>query len=258
MKITGNNENIDSLKSWEDAFLKSSNKWKDDRSACSLAKYFTEPNIESSKGLQKLTEILKTVGYNDVEYIEAEVEHESKFDKYRNGRKHDLMINAKNGDGSICICIEAKVDESFGKTVASEFKSAKETLNNNPESNSKKLPRLIKLLKKYYNEDCSNYNSLDSCDYTQIRYQLLHALAGTIAEAKDPIKLAVMPIFVFHTDDIKENTAKKNKQDYINFMESLGFDKTETSDKLITYRKNVDGVDVISFYVDIDMKKNND
>jgi hypothetical protein len=247
MKITGKKREIKDFAEWEDAF--GGNNWKDGYSACSLAKYFTEPNIESSKGLQKLTEILTAVGYNDVEYIEAEIEHESEFDEYKNGRKHDLMINAKNGDGSICICIEAKVNEKFGNNnVAKEYDNAIKLKEKG--SKSEKFKRIRKLCNDIFRINIEDNKFENNEEIGELRYQLLYYFAGSLVDAKHA-DVVFMPVLVFHEYKKRDSNLKAYKL----FMELFPLKDRETiisDDGTMTiYKGKYEGVTIISCYATI-------
>lgn len=52
-----------------------------------------------------------------------------------------------------------------------------------------------------------------------IRYQLLYATAGTIAERAD---ISILFVIVFKTDLYNERIGAENYQDYIKFMKTVG------------------------------------
>ncbi len=64
---------ITDLKSWEKAFLEVDKEkhWEKDRSAYSLANYFSNPTIGNSKGLKSIKGILKLFGFDDVLFSHA-------------------------------------------------------------------------------------------------------------------------------------------------------------------------------------------
>lgn len=244
--------NISNLSDWEKAFNQKDNDqhWKDQRSANSLARYFTEPSIDHSKGIKQLRNILSKIGYKHVEFIDAEIEHESRFDQFRgHGRMQDLFVQASVNGELIPICIEAKVDEAFGETIVANYAQAQETKEQNPQS--KKVERINNLLNRFYG---SSYIEQDTSqfEFNNIRYQLLHYLAGSMAEATN--KVVLMPIFVFQTEQYDDNKAKKNKRDYQDFMQSLGFerqDKIKLENCDIYCNKDIEGVSVWSAYIEI-------
>ena len=129
MRITNKNGTVISdIKSWEEAFkeVDSPCHWKDGRSANALANHFVSPNVEFSEGISVLKNNLSKFGLNNVVMSHAEIEHESRFDKFRgNGRIQDMVIWANNENTPIVICVEAKVDECFNNSISDAYKIAK-------------------------------------------------------------------------------------------------------------------------------------
>ena len=247
MQISNKNGRIiTSIQTWRDAFIEVDNArhWKEGRSAHSLALHFTSPSMDNSDGMNVLSKCFGYLGYENVLFDHAEIEHESRFDAFQgNGRIQDLMIWARSGKLPIAICLEAKVDESFDLNVPDAYKSKETVLSMNP--NSKALQRLINLCKCYYNDTpISGLNN--------IRYQLLYYLAGSINEAKKINGIAFMPVFVYHTDLYDEENGKNNRSDYKKFMESLNFKPIPLEDNtMLMYQNRFDGTDVFSAYVEV-------
>lgn len=141
MVITNkNNRLIQDFKSWETAFLEvdEAKHWKQDKSAYTLAKYFTNPEISNSNGINTLNEYVKACGFNDIEITHAEIEHESRFDRFKGrGRMQDMVVWANTKNKPIAICIEAKVDECFNETIYEEYTKALTILYKNNKSRKK-------------------------------------------------------------------------------------------------------------------------
>ena len=173
MKISNkNNRLITNLESWKTAFIEvdKEKNWEEGRSACTLAKYFTTPNIEESDGIEKIKEYLEALGFSNLKFNSAEIEHESRFDSFRGqGRMQDLAIWGESEKGSILTCIEAKVDEEFNELLNKAYDNAKQKFDETIRSNAKK--RIEELCKKYLNV---NAESIKSGDENNIRYQLLY------------------------------------------------------------------------------------
>ena len=214
-----NNTVITDITSWKNAFIEVDNSkhWKEGRSAHSLATYFLSPAIEQSLGMLKIKECLNACGYGDVEYTHARIEHESRFDTYRSGRKQDMVIWTQCGKCRIVVCIEAKVDETFGDTLSDAYNESLKYVKLHPAS--KRKARIEDLCQKYL-----KIQPAEILEENGIRYQLLHYLAGSIGEAKGYGNIVFMPIMVFKAsenyDFIK---TKKNKEDYDAFMRTLNF-----------------------------------
>lgn len=249
MQISNKNGKIiTSLPIWEEAFIEVDNAkhWREGRSAHSLALHFTSPSMDNSYGINVLLKCLGYLGYEKVVFDYAEIEHESRFDSFSgNGRIQDLMIWARSGNQPIAICIEAKVDESFGMSVPNAYKSKEKECSIRP--NSKALQRLINICKHYY-------KGTEISELKNIRYQLLYYLAGSINEAKKINGIVFMPVFVYHTKLYNEKKGNKNRLDYIQFMKSLDFAPVRfNNESLLIYKNRIDGIDVFSAYLEVEL-----
>ncbi len=174
--------------------------WKDGRSAKETAKHWLHTIPLPFQELLKQYEL---------KYELCSPEYVSNFDAYKgNGRNHDLLLIAKDKkDKKVVISIESKVDEPFGDSVKKAIDAAKIAKEKN--SNSKALERIEELRKNLFGE--LNDNQLD------LRYQLLTAVAGTIAEAKK--QEAKSAFFLVQTFVEKENDKhRQNKNDLDRFI----------------------------------------
>lgn len=258
MKILNkNNRLITNLESWKTAFIEVDKKskedngksnWKEGRSACTLAKYFTTPNIEESDGIKKIKEYFEALGFSNPRFESAEIEHPSPFDKYSSPRMQDLVIWGESEKGRILACIEAKVDEEFGNEVLNKaYKKAKQDKIKDPNSNRQN--RIEELCKKYLDV---NAESIKSGDENDIRYQLLHYLAGSICEAKKYGNVVFMPIMVFKTDEYNKTEGDRNSKDYEQFIEALKFEKCNKEKGI--FKRTFEGIDVYISYIEIDFQ----
>lgn len=241
-----NNTVITDITSWKNAFIEVDNSkhWKEGRSAHSLATYFLSPAIEQSLGMLKIKECLNACGYGDVEYTHARIEHESRFDTYRSGRMQDMVIWALCGKCRIVVCIEAKVDETFGDTLSDAYNESLKYVKLHPAS--KRKARIEGLCQKYL-----KIQPAEILEENGIRYQLLHYLAGSISEAKGYGNIVFMPIMVFKTSENYDFTkTKKNKEDYDAFMRTLNF--AYDNQKQI-YKNTIDGVEIFTCYIEISL-----
>lgn len=238
------------LESWKTAFIEvdKEKNWEEGRSACTLAKYFTTPNIEESYGIKKIKEYFEALGFSNPRFESAEIEHPSPFDEYSRPRMQDLVIKGESENGRILACIEAKVDEKFGNEVLNQaYKNAKQYKIKHPNSNRQN--RIEKLCKNYLNVSAESINSEPE---NNIRYQLLHYLAGSICEAKKYGDVVFMPIMVFKTDEYNKKKGERNRKDYERFIEALKF---EWCNKEKQIRKRTFGnVDVYISYIEIDFQ----
>ena len=258
MKISNkNNRLITDLESWKTAFIEVDKKskedngksnWEEGRSACTLAKYFTTPNIEESNGIKKIKEYFEALGFSNLKFNSAEIEHRSPFDKYKGGtRMQDLVIWGESEKGSILVCIEAKVDEEFNELLNEAYKKAKQEKIKDPNSNRQN--RIEELCDKYLNV---NAESIKSGDENNIRYQLLYYLAGSICEAKEYGNVVFMPIMVFKTDEYNETIGEMNREDYKQFRKALKFEMCNEEKGI--FKRTFEGIDVYISYIEIDFE----
>lgn len=238
------------FESWKTAFIEVDKKdnWEEGRSACTLAKYFTTPNIEESDGIKKIKEYLKALGFSNLKFNSAEIEHRSPFDKYSRPRMQDLVIWGESEKGRILACIEAKVDEKFGNEVLNQaYKKAKQDKIKYPNSNRQN--RIEELCKKYLNV---NAESIKSGDKNNIRYQLLYYLAGSICEAECCEDVVFMPIMVFKTDEYNKKKGDRNRKDYEQFRKALKFEMCNEEKGI--FKRTFEGIDVYISYIEIDFQ----
>lgn len=251
MKIENkNNRLITNLESWKTAFIEvdKEKNWEEGRSACTLAKYFTTPNIEESYGIKKIKEYFEALGFSNPRFESAEIEHPSPFDEYSRPRMQDLVIKGESEKGRILACIEAKVDEKFGNEVLNQaYKNAKQYKIKHPNSNRQN--RIEKLCKNYLNV---NPEDIKPKDKTNIRYQLLHYLAGSICEANEKDNVVFMPIMVFKTDEYNKKKGDRNRKDYDRFIKALDFKECNKDKKIL--KRTFEGIDVYISYIEIDFK----
>lgn len=258
MKISNkNNRLITNLESWKTAFIEVDKKskedngksnWEEGRSACTLAKYFTTPNIEESDGIKKIKEYLEALGFSNLKFNSAEIEHRSPFDKYKGGtRMQDLVIWGESEKGRILACIEAKVDEEFNELLNKAYDNAKQDKIKDPNSN--KQNRIEKLCDTYLNVSAESINSENE---NNIRYQLLYYLAGSICEAKEYGNVVFMPIMVFKTNEYNKTEGDRNREDYERFIKALKFEMCNKEKEI--YKRTFEGIDVYISYIEIDFQ----
>lgn len=186
--------------------------WKEGRSAKELAKDWTS---NKGKDLERL--IGSYPEFNEITFEMAAPEYESKFDEYRGkGRQHDLLVLASDKRGQVLISVEAKADESFGRIIKDYYISQIVARIN--DISTKAPDRIEKLLKNVFD------NNIDVKSF-DLRYQLLHAIAGTIAEAKRRnIKRAVFLVYTYCSKDEKlfnSDKHKRNMKDLNQFVSYL-------------------------------------
>ena len=192
---------IHNVEDWVKSFDFSKNE-EDGKSAKTLAQFCKENDVESI--IKKwIAPIVKEYSSLDI----AIPEMSTKFDNYGKGRTHDLGIYGRifNGKG-IFIGVEAKVNETFGRTVQQAYNYVDTLRNKGKNSNLK--ARIDGLKDKYF----------PGLDLDDIRYQLLYAIAGTLCEEAD---IMILLFTTFETCQYKEKYGKRNDEDLTAFLNLL-------------------------------------
>ena len=193
--------------------------WIDYHSAKEMANFWAGQNrkVNYENFQNFLQKKIKDFDYN---YIIPE--YKSKFDDYRNPRKHDLFITEKNHKA--IITIEGKAAESFGgKEFGIHF--VETVLQKIENHKSKELDRMIELYIDYF-------KSKD--DIFSIIYQILYWFAGSVCDAiKDGTDNVVMVLQEFKSNQINSKKQQKNKRDFekfINFISEGKYKDIEEED----------------------------
>jgi len=185
--------------------------WKDNRSAKELAKEWILNNGSSLKILLRNCNTFK-----GTDLLKASPELETLFDKYGMGRKHDLLIIGQQHDTIVVISIEAKVDENFGNYTVGEYyaKGILKKLNGVKTKVPDRIEKLIDgIFKKPYSDKIQ-----------RVQCQLLHAVAGTLVEAKK--NSASRSLFVVQTfatgaiNQVKYKANSKALDDFVHVISS--------------------------------------
>ena len=117
---------------------------------------------------------------------------------------------------TLFVGLEAKVDEKFGQTVQDRFEDAQKQLVRYPRS---RAAERIKTLPAQFSPSLSLNSMLD------IRYQLVHGTAGTVAarqENGNPCDTYVFYVLVFKTSLYDEHVGQENHQDFMRFISRAG------------------------------------
>jgi len=186
--------------------------WKDGRSAKELAKYFTAEG--GTRIPTAIKELLETYGVKDEQFI-CYPEHETKFDDFKgNGRKHDLLMVHKD----IIIGIEAKAGEELGRTIQNEIERANNAAQLRSSGKTNLPDRIKGLAKSIFDDD-------NLLQIHNLRYQLLHATAGTLCEARERgVSRAVLLILNFKPyvkTNVRKVYFKENEMAIENYIKML-------------------------------------
>ncbi len=145
-------------------------------------------------------------------------EHETLLDHFPGkGRQHDLLLEGFADGGSVVVGVEAKADEPFGPTVAERLSAVEGEISNVPS-------RITNLSQAIFGSDVDKM-------IAGLRYQLLHALAGTMIEAiRRQADLAVFIVHEFVTSQTSSHLQANNGADLARFVSQLTGDQYEAMD----------------------------
>jgi hypothetical protein len=166
--------------------------WKDGRSAKELAKAWLKTGVPRMP--DELDALLRSHPAATGFVVETAMpEMITHLDNFRGGsRNHDLVLLGRSGEQRVLVSVEAKADESFGKLICEELAAAKP---------SSRVPDRIDLLSR------AVFGQPIDQELGNLRYQLLHGIAGALIEAVS--QEAGLVAFVVHefissqTDPVK-------------------------------------------------------
>jgi hypothetical protein len=141
------------------------------------------------------------------------------------GRNHDLWLRGRSTGGPLTVCVEAKVDESFGNPIGEAIAAA---LHENPRSG---LPNRIKtLLRMLLGENCDP----EAPPWRDLRYQLVTACAGTALQAsQDASRIGVVVVQEFTGPSVDINAQQRNAADLKMFVREVFPGGQELSDGVL-------------------------
>jgi hypothetical protein len=186
---------IRSFSEWEKYALPPERKelhWKKGRSAYQLGWSWTangEPAVP-----HELIDLLDShEGTKGTVILSGITEHETALPFSKGGpRCHDLALLAEQNGHTVTVCIEAKADESFGGTIAKEVLKAKKREGTMFLKRLDWLTRSLLGLSAFKDEQLLVLSDA----ITELRYQLLSAVGGTLIEAE--YQKASKAVFVVH------------------------------------------------------------
>lgn len=117
-------------------------------------------------------------------------ELETRLDRFRGkGRVHDLIAIGDGPAGRTMVAIEAKARETFGPTIGEAYQAGLQRAGSNAPTRIEQLVRAVLGI------------SVETA--RELRYQLVHAVAGTLLQARaERAKLAVFVVHEFVRDRV--------------------------------------------------------
>ena len=215
MRIAKKSQPIRDLDHWgEVAGPKSRNHWVPGRSAMETARYWLETGDAFPPQLEDI--LLNHPDFGRVISWSAEPEAKLSFDRRRGEpRNTDLLVLGDDDRGDFVMAVEAKADEPFGQLLPDALTSALEAKLKNPRSQA--LERIDELVRTLLGPKQRNEPSL-----SRIRYQLLTATAGLLAEAASrKADRAILAVQEFCSDQTDDQVQAENAKDLDAFLHRL-------------------------------------
>jgi hypothetical protein len=150
-------------------------------------------------------------------------EHVTRLDDLGEGRHHDVVALGVAGGKLVLVAIEAKNDESLGPLIGeylAEVERADAQRKAEGRSRMSGVPaRVERLVSLVFGERPADLN--------QLRYQLLHGLAGTRLEAEARgADVAVFLVHEFRDSSTDDRKVECNRADIQRFARTLGVERS--------------------------------
>ena len=216
MSITKNKIPLIDLETWGRlAGPKSVDQWVPDRSAMETARAWltvSSPQLPE----EVAAALLSHPSFGPCRAWTGEPEVRLKFDAFPGEpRNTDLLLVCSDAHGDYLVAVEAKADEPFADLASDALADAVEPKIANPGSNA--LVRIEQLAAAILGARAANTPRL-----RDIRYQLLTAAAGVLAEANRlNISRAVLLVHEFVTDKTRDENHHRNAADLGHFVARL-------------------------------------
>ena len=113
----------------------------------------------------------------------------------------------------VVVSIESKVDETFGQTIGTYLRAIERRIQNGEVTNA---GFRIEQLKEAF------FPTIGQTVFESLRYQLLTAIAGTLAEAKNQqAKKAIFLVQTFVSSNMDSKKHRQNHRDLDHFLEVI-------------------------------------
>lgn len=181
--------------------------WKDKRSAKELARSWFRNNVP--KPPDELVSLLEAKFGAGITFDEAKPECIIELDDFAGEHRNcDLVVLCKAGAKRMVINVEAKADEPFGDLIGEYF--------DRKTGSGSKVPERIRQL------SLALFGRVPDEAIRKLRYQLLHAAAATLIEAKDNgAELGLFLVHEFRSASLNSNRLAQNATDWENFVRAF-------------------------------------
>lgn len=202
--------------------------WKPGSSAYELAAQWIERDAE-----QRVTELLSLRReLAGVELLEGIAEKQTRFDDIQRGpRNHDLLVRAMTTAGPLVVAVEGKADEAFDHPL---WRWRQRALRRSPHSEAPR--RVDRLTALFFGTTIDK--DLGHPPLGCLGYQLLSALAGSLADAREAgathAVLLVHEFVTSETDDSKHAANAHALEDFVIRLAGGAIDRADTPDGWIS------------------------
>ncbi len=246
MRVEKNGIPITSLREWEQlAPPKRDGQWVEGRSAFELANAWClagSPQVPSD-----LRALLDTCALTQQLVIEKVTpEHHIPFDSHGGEpRNADLALVGNTSRSRVAVTVEAKADEPFGATVLDSIGDALERRIESTASQG--VQRAVDLVQSLFYPRTRGLSKVGA-----LRYQLLTAVAGTLAYAADVgASVAVFVVHEFVTNKTKDDRHRRNAEDYWAFIQRLAGKAMSRDDSVLLGPFNLPGTPLFARGTDV-------
>lgn len=204
---------ITAIEDWQ-KYASTKGKWEQHFSAMELARLWLD---EAGTGPRAVVETLAPV-LPGLVLDDAVAEAQVAFDAYPGGvRNHDVLAYGHVADGGVVVGVEGKVNESLDATITRKYQDAAKPLLPGKSSNlGKRVDALLLAIAGRSLKDDSSLGAL--------RYQLLSAVAGTLAAAKEDTVAAAVVIHLIRSPLAKEAKFAAAHAAVADFAQALDLD----------------------------------
>lgn len=192
--------------------------WKDGRSAKELARSWFRGGNPKPPG--ELVALLEAKFGTGITFVEVKPERIIELDDFAGEHRNcDLVVLCDVGAKRIVINIEAKADEPFGEVIGEYLdrkSGSRSKLRERRSDSHSKVPERIRQL------SVALFGREPDEEIQELRYQLLHAAAATLIEAKN--SEAAMGLFLVHefrSESLNRKRLRRNDADWQKFIHTF-------------------------------------
>lgn len=217
MRIQKGDANIHTVEDWRShAPPEHENQWAAGRSAQCMAETWTAE--APPEAVRALLEDHADFGAFAFDEAIAEPECRIPFDAYGRPRQADLAFTVRDARGTVAVTVEGKADEPFDQYLGRTLADAVDRGLAGPSNGVRRVEDLAASLlpPRKLGSDVPVLPALH-----QLRYQLLTAVAGTVAYAAGRADRAVLIVEEFATVETREDRRQRNHEDLDRFVHRL-------------------------------------